>query len=175
MVILKQNKKKGRSRSNQNKKLRSPLIVVLMGGLCLIIAAVIVASIEKKSSIEMPIHIADKQSIGSENTAANKHRDLLKLIGRWVRTDGGYVIEIKNVDTEGKMEAFYYNPRPINVAVAKALWANNGSKVFIELQDVGYPGSTYSLDYDPFNDTLTGSYFQAVIKQGFDVVFTRIK
>jgi hypothetical protein len=73
------------------------------------------------------------------------------------------------------MEAFYYNPRPINVSVAKAFWASSGAKVFIELQDTGYPGSTYTLKYDPVNDALTGFYFQAVIKQEFDVVFARIE
>jgi len=45
--------------------------------------------------------------------------------------------------------------------------------VFIELQDTGYPGSTYTLDYNPDQDAFTGVYFQATLKQAFEVVFVR--
>jgi len=34
--------------------------------------------------------------------------------------------------------------------------------VFIELRDVNYPGSTYSLTYEPASDQLKGIYYQAV-------------
>ena len=44
---------------------------------------------------------------------------------------------------------------------------------FIELQDVGYPGSTYNLMYRPQQDILAGFYFQAAVKQTFEVVFSR--
>jgi hypothetical protein len=46
--------------------------------------------------------------------------DFRPLIGRWQRTDGGYVIEIKRVATDGTMQAAYFNPRPINVSRATA-------------------------------------------------------
>lgn len=39
--------------------------------------------------------------------------DFQKLKGRWVRPDGGYVIEIGDVDSEGGIEARYFNPMPI--------------------------------------------------------------
>lgn len=175
MAVQNQSKKKGSSRSHQRKKRSFPLIGVLLGGVGLIIVALIVASTERKSSLESLTRQADHKSANLENNSANKRSDLSRLVGRWIRTDGGYVIEIRNVSTEGKMEAFYYNPRPINVSVAKAFWASSGAKVFIELQDTGYPGSTYTLKYDPVNDALTGFYFQAVIKQEFDVVFARIE
>ena len=97
------------------------------------------------------------------------------LKGRWQRPDGGYVIEIKNIDRVGKMEAAYFNPRPIHVAKANAARDGNTTKVFIELRDVNYPGSTYNLTYDPKNDQLKGVYFQAALKQTFDVVFDRLK
>src|SRR5262245_38211615 len=45
-----------------------------------------------------------------------------RLVGRWQRPDGGYVIEIRNVATNGKLDAGYFNPRPINVA--RAEWQN---------------------------------------------------
>ena len=93
------------------------------------------------------------------------------LKGRWQRPDGGYVIEIKNIDRVGKMEAAYFNPRPIHVAKANAARDGNTTKIFIELRDVNYPGSTYNLTYDPKSDQLKGTYFQAVLKQTFEVVF----
>ena len=45
--------------------------------------------------------------------------DLGRLKGRWLRPDGGYVLEIRDVDAGGTIEAAYLNPRPINVARAK--------------------------------------------------------
>ena len=97
------------------------------------------------------------------------------LKGRWQRPDGGYIIEIKNIDRVGKMEAAYFNPRPIHVAKANAARDGNTTKIFIELRDVNYPGSTYNLTYDPKSDQLKGTYFQAVLKQTFEVVFDRLK
>jgi hypothetical protein len=99
--------------------------------------------------------------------------DVLK--GRWLRPDGGYIIQIKNVDGSGRMEAGYFNPRAINVAKAQATGEKGKLKVFIELRDVGYPGSTYTLTYDPKDDVLRGVYYQAAMKQSFDVYFTRMK
>jgi hypothetical protein len=97
------------------------------------------------------------------------------LKGRWQRPDGGYVIEIKNIDQLGKMEVAYFNPRPIHVAKADAARDGSTIKVFIELRDVFYPGSTYHLTYDPKSDQLKGTYFQAALKQTFEVVFDRLK
>ena len=48
-------------------------------------------------------------------------------------------------------------------------------KVFIELRDVNYPGSTYTLAYDVKTDRLVGRYFQAVAGETFDVYFVRLK
>ncbi len=98
-----------------------------------------------------------------------------KLAGKWLRPDGGYVLEIRSVDPNGKMDAGYFNPRPIHVAKAAASQAGGSAKVFIELRDVNYPGSTYTLTYDPAKDQFTGDYFQAAIKQNFEVFFTRVK
>ena len=101
--------------------------------------------------------------------------ELEKLIGRWVRTDGGYAIVIKSVDPSGKMDATYFNPNPINVSKADVSVAGGSLGIFIELRGVGYPGSTYTLTYVPIGDRLTGIYFQAAIQQKFDVVFLRAK
>jgi hypothetical protein len=98
-----------------------------------------------------------------------------KLTGRWQRPDGGYIIEIRSVEPDGRLNASYFNPQPINVAKAEALQRGGTVSVFIELRDVNYPGSTYSLTYDPANDSLKGIYFQAAIKQTFDVFFIRLQ
>jgi hypothetical protein len=97
------------------------------------------------------------------------------LEGRWLRPDGGYIIQIRRVDPGGKMEAGYFNPRPINVSKAQAMKESGKLKVFVELSDVGYPGSSYTLTYDPKEDVLRGVYYQAAAKQSFDVYFTRMK
>ena len=97
------------------------------------------------------------------------------VVGRWVRPDGGYVLEIREVTKDGSLKAAYFNPRPINVA--KAEWRQKGGTltVFVELRDVNYPGSTYTLQYDPASDRLKGAYFQAVEKQTFAIEFTRAR
>ena len=99
--------------------------------------------------------------------------DYGRIEGKWLRPDGGYVLELRDVKSEGKLKATYFNPRPINVG--KAEWRNMDDRiqVFVELQDVNYPGSTYMLVYDPEHDRLIGYYYQAVTKGTFEVVFVR--
>jgi hypothetical protein len=96
------------------------------------------------------------------------------LKGRWVRAEGGYIVEIRSVESSGKMEAAYLNPRPIHVARAEASKDGESVKVFIELRDVNYPGSTYTLSYQPATDRLVGTYFHAVSGQNLDVGFSRV-
>jgi uncharacterized protein (DUF2147 family) len=98
-----------------------------------------------------------------------------RLIGRWVRPDGGYVIDVKEIDASGKMAATYLNPKPIGVSKADVSIQGDSLKIFIELRGAGYPGSTYTLTYVPSMDHLIGVYFQAVAQQKFDVVFVRAK
>jgi uncharacterized protein (DUF2147 family) len=101
--------------------------------------------------------------------------EFARLVGKWQRPDGGYVIEIKNVDPIGKLQVAYFNPNPINVSRAAAYQKDGGVKVFVELRDINYPGSTYDLAYDPQSDQLFGQYFQAALQQTFDVTFARLK
>jgi hypothetical protein len=98
-----------------------------------------------------------------------------RLTGRWLRPDGGYVIEIRSAQTNGVLDAGYFNPRPINVSRAEWRRENGRLQVFIELRDANYPGSTYTLRYVPEQDRLVGDYFQAVHRQTFDVEFVRQK
>jgi hypothetical protein len=97
------------------------------------------------------------------------------LEGRWQRDDGGYILDISRVDAGGKLAAAYLNPRPINVARAEASVLGQTVRVFIELRDVNYPGSTYQLTYDPADDRLKGSYFQAALQETYEVAFARLK
>ena len=99
--------------------------------------------------------------------------DFQMLVGKWVRPDGGYVIAVRSVDPDGRADAAYFNPRPIHVSRAEASLKGKALRLFIELQAVGYPGSTYELTYDPESDALVGIYFQAAMQQRFEVVFFR--
>ena len=97
------------------------------------------------------------------------------LQGRWVRPDGGYVITIRNIDADGKLDAGYANPNPLPFSRAESVRSGGALRVFLELRAGGYNGSTYTLEYDLASDTLKGVYFQAVAKQKFDVVFARAR
>ena len=89
------------------------------------------------------------------NSAAEK-LEFGVLLGEWVRPDGGYKIQIR-----------------INVAEAKVSLWKGLVKLFIKLQDKGYPGSTYTLYYFAEKDVLAGFYYQAEMRQTFEVVFVR--
>lgn len=112
---------------------------------------------------------------GDSATVEKAKPDFGALKGRWLRPDGGYILSVKDIDAGGKMDVAYYNPRPINVSKAQATREGTALKVFVELRDTGYPGSTYTLIYDPKTDRLGGVYYQAAIGQRFDVVFVRSK
>ena len=101
--------------------------------------------------------------------------DFQPLMGRWQRTDGGYVIEIRDIAPDGKIKAGYFNPHPINVEQAQASKDKELIKVEMTLRDVGYPGSAYTLIYAADKDALLGYYYHAVSKQHFDVLFVRMK
>jgi len=112
---------------------------------------------------------------GVSDPAKEAKVDLEKIVGRWLRPDGGYIIEIRSIGANGRMDAGYFNPNPINVSLAEASHRGDAVRVFVELKDVGYPGSSYTLTYDPQRDLLSGTYFQAALNQTFDVIFVRTK
>lgn len=110
---------------------------------------------------------------GASRVAAPNSMESLR--GRWIRPDGGYGLVIRNVGTDGQLEAMYFNPKPLPFAKAQATRDGSTLRVFLELQAGGYNGSTYELTYDPGADRLKGVYFQAVAKQRYDVHFERPK
>ena len=110
-----------------------------------------------------------------DNPTTPSGPDPSKLIGRWLRPDGGYVLVLSNPTLDGQLTAAYSNPRPINVARAEWKLEDGHLRAFAELRDTHYPGCTYTLVYQPGTDRLVGIYFQAALGQQFDVVFERIK
>ena len=101
--------------------------------------------------------------------------DPQKVVGQWLRPDGGYILQIQGVKGDRTLEAAYLNPNPIHVSRAEMDQDGEKLRVFVELRDAGYPGCTYKLAYDPSKDQLAGTYFQAAMQESFDVVFTRMK
>jgi uncharacterized protein (DUF2147 family) len=139
---------------------------------CLVVAFALCVLLPAMVGAQGPATGAEK---GGSTTVEKTKPDFGTLKGRWMRPDGGYILTVKDIDPAGKMEAAYYNPRPINVSKAQATREGATLKVFIELRDAGYPGSTYTLTYDPKTDRLGGVYYQAAIGQRFDVIFVRAK
>jgi hypothetical protein len=99
--------------------------------------------------------------------------DLRPLLGEWLRPDGGYVLAVRSIAEDGEATVDYLNPRPIHVQRARATAEDGSTELFVELRDQGYPGSTYTLTYDPAADQLKGVYFQAVQRASYDVAFVR--
>ena len=148
--------------------------------LSLLVLVVVAASAfwwsKGRDSATSPANAASAETkTTNRSLAAASNGDFQKLKGKWVRPDGGYVLEISSVDESGKFEASYSNPKPIHVAKAEASRSDQTVKVFIELRDVNYPGSTYTLAYDAANDELKGIYYQAALQQQFEVNFVRMK
>jgi hypothetical protein len=99
------------------------------------------------------------------------------LIGKWARTDGNYVLEIKSMPSTGYPDVAYFNPNPIKVGNAQVIPGNGAIKVFVKLDDPekGYPGCTYQLGYNKETDMLEGVYFQAASNQEYSISFARMK
>jgi len=96
-----------------------------------------------------------------------------KIVGRWIRPDGGYILAINDVKENGDIDAAYLNPGSINVSSARASISENNISIRVELKDKYYPGNYYALTYDPNADQLVGVYHHLGIDQNFDVFFVR--
>jgi hypothetical protein len=118
-----------------------------------------------------PVEAESIKSSSARLISNQSSEDLLR--GRWVRPDGGYVIEVRDAQAGGRLEAAYFNPRPINVSRAEWHRADDGLHVFVELRGANYPGATYQLRYLPAMDQLVGDYFQPLHQQTFPVRFLR--
>ncbi len=113
----------------------------------------------------------EAQGASAPAAAAKSGMEVLK--GTWVRPDGGYTIVIKSIGANGQIDAMYSNPNLLPFARAQASRDGATLRASFELQAGGYAGSTYELAYDPASDRLKGIYYQAVVKQKFEVYFVR--
>ena len=155
---------------------RSPLL--LLWPLFCLIAFVIVTSL-----VVAWIITADDSKPGAkpelpagQPTAGAAPEDVVraKLVGRWFRLDGDYLLQIRSVRADGSMDAGYLNPRSIKVSKAQVTRQGEQTSVYVELNDVGYPGSYYNLVYDAKQDRLAGTYSQKALNQQFQVEFMRM-
>ncbi|MEI6647029.1 MAG: hypothetical protein WCP12_13420 [bacterium] len=97
-----------------------------------------------------------------------------KIKGKWSRSDGGYVLEFKQLLQNNALEVAYFNPSPIHVGKARIYEERGFTKVFVELQDVNYPGSRYTLILNAEKSQLVGNYFQATQQVDYEVVFDKM-
>jgi len=159
MGKLKKAKKPSKSARGKSKKWLFPVMGLILMGLA---AAVWYGSLNR-SATEPAATVPQKKETP----------DFDRLVGNWVRPDGGYVIEISKIYPDGKVDAAYFNPRSIHVSRSTVSEKDGLIELFIELQGQGYPGSTYTLKYNPKYDAMVGIYFQAAIQQPFEVIFQR--
>ena len=162
-------KNQGNQIPKSSAKNKTSRILIAAGILLAALAAYMFWPTAETTSAEN--NITPAPAVSSNTTAPDKE----KLVGRWQRADGGYIIELKNPKPDGLIEAGYFNPNPMNVG--KSAWQNKDGRlmVMIELQDQNYPGSLYNLEYQSHVDKLTGTYFQAVERVSYNVEFIRTK
>ncbi|MBI4792083.1 MAG: hypothetical protein HY789_04985 [Deltaproteobacteria bacterium] len=74
--------------------------------------------------------------------------------GRWFWPDGGYLLQRQNIKKDGSPTATHLNSGPINVSRAEAAQKDGGLPLSVELRDIHYPFSTYTLKDDLVADRL---------------------
>lgn len=156
------NRKKKQSGGEQHSAKKRPrflIALVVLGVVAAVAAAVFFFSGESSRPLPEQAATADYQA----------------LMGRWVRPDGGYVLEIRNINPDGTLDARYFNPRPIHISRAEVSQRGQAASLFVELRDTGYPGCTYTLLFDPREDSLKGIYYQAAVRESYEIVFVRMK
>lgn len=145
------------SGTGKNRKVSIALFLILAG---LLIALIMTQANTRKNAISRETKRGDRYE---------------RLVGKWMRPDGGYVIEINHGSPDGTLECAYFNPNPIHVSQAQVTSEGENIKLYVELQDTGYPGCTYNLTYDPVSDQLKGIYYQAAVQQSYEIMFNRIQ
>jgi hypothetical protein len=97
-----------------------------------------------------------------------------RIKGKWMRADGGYILEFKQLKPNNELDVAYFNPNPIHVGKARMYEERGFTKVFVELQDVNYPGSRYTLILNADKNQLVGNYFQATQQVDYEVAFEKM-
>lgn len=93
--------------------------------------------------------------------------------GSWTRSDADYTLHVGNVSSDGSVAVTYFNPAEIHVSESHVSTQEGLVKIYVKLEDDGYPGCTYTLYYYAEEDALAGFYYQAAMNQTFEVVFLR--
>jgi hypothetical protein len=172
----KKSKKRGRKGKDSSRKKRNfstLLLLIVCAGVA--IAGGLLIFSKYLNEVNEKTAISASHSSSDSNAPIVTPDYLGKLVGRWVRPDGGYVIDIRNAGADGTLQVAYFNPRPIHVSRAKATQKEGEIQILIELRDAGYPGATYALRYNAKHDVLAGLYHQPAVGQTFDVAFVRMK
>ena len=107
------------------------------------------------------------------NVASAQPFSFKVIDGEWARIDGNYTLRVRNVRSDGSADVKYFNPGSIHVAENRLDTKDGWIRLFVKLQDTGYPGSTYTLYYYFEKDVLVGTYHQAATGRTYDVVFMR--
>ena len=156
----------------RNRSLTTMVVLVKCAFLGMLLVPAVL-SCGSRGAAPAPGRPARSEPAASAAAATSADTSFDRLVGRWLRADGGYVLEIRAVTPEGRVDASYLNPRPINVAHAEAARGGDIVTLLVELRDVNYPGSRYRLWYDAARDTLEGTYYQAAQQETYDVAFER--
>jgi hypothetical protein len=75
-------------------------------------------------------------SAAADLPQTTRKTDKQRLTGRWIRPDGGYILELKDIKKDGKLKASYFNPSSINVFRAERNRKEGRINIFVELRDV---------------------------------------
>lgn len=150
-------------------QVRRALAVCLLGGLALSSCR----KGEPAAAAEPAAKAAPANPTAAKAPSAAVPEPVRKLLGKWLRSDGQYVLELKGAEISGVVDAAYFNPKSIHVSRAIWMQGPTGFQVVVELNDVGYPGATYVLTYDAQADRLAGQYNQPAMQQSFDIDFVR--
>ena len=162
------------SKKSTRREKRFPVKNILITSTVMAIVIGVLLYSQSSKDMKQPLVINSSSSKnGSSEVSSTNKSEFSKVIGRWLRPDGGYVIEITDIGEDGSLDASYFNPRSINVSQAEIVSKDGTLEIFIELRDVGYPGARYSLVYSPQDDTLQGLYYQPSVGQSFEVIFIR--
>jgi len=108
-------------------------------------------------------------------TETKKESDPNDLLGKWMRTDGNYTIEISSLTRDGNMKAKYLNPSPIHCDKTTYADTDGTLSVHLLLNDKNYPNCTYDLQFMKEKNILFGKYFQATSGQSYEVIFQKME
>ena len=132
------------------RKRRFPMgLVGLLIGTVLAAAIFIVAPRFSRLPAPAPTRSIEPPSAAAPASDPDAKANPQRLIGRWLRPDGGYVLDIQTVKGDRTLEVAYLNPNPVHVSRAEIEEDGKTLRVFVELRDVNYPGCTYKLTYHP--------------------------